>query len=183
MDKKNGGHTLTLDFYRPHRRVYAPTKIRDRATGKMVDPMPRTKQEFKAECDINSIIKLYKQTGQITHIKQAAAQGAYADLPEPLDFQQSLNLVMEAEASFMTLPSKVRDRFGNDPAQFLGFMADPANFEEIINLGLATRRPSETGNSPDASASGGNGKPPNKPPAAASAPAAPPPPPKPENAS
>lgn len=164
--------TITRDFYRPHARVYAPTLVADPATGELVKPVPRTKQEFKDECDINNIIKLYKQTGQITHIKQAGAQGAYADLPDPLDFQASLNLVMEAEASFMTLPAHVRDRFANDPARFLAFMGDPGNQDEMIQMGLATRKAESE---PETASGGGTTPPPKAPPVSASTPAPEPP--------
>ncbi|UDN67728.1 internal scaffolding protein [robinz microvirus RP_104] len=129
------------DFYRPHARVHPSTTLLNPFTGALEAPVCRVKQEFKAECDINNIIKLYKQTGQITHMRAQAAQGSYIDLPDASDFQESLHLVMQAEASFATLPAKVRDRFGNDPALFLGFMADPNNKDEIISMGLTNPAP------------------------------------------
>jgi len=46
---------------------------------------------------------------------------------------------MEAgKTAFATLPSHVRRRFENDPQEFLAFMADPANQDEVIKMGLAT---------------------------------------------
>ena len=37
---------------------------------------------------------------------------------------------------FDNLPSDVRNRFNNNPAQLLDFVADPENKEEAIELGL-----------------------------------------------
>ena len=95
-----------------------------------------TKQSFVQECDINNILKEYKVTGQIRHMSAKAAAGAYQDLPEPMDFQEALHTMQSASSAFDTLPSQVRRRFGNDPGQFLAFMADSANLEEARSLGL-----------------------------------------------
>ena len=132
--------TPILDFYRPHVRsaTWYTGELTNYATGEVFIPPRRVKQEFVAECDINNILKQYKLTGQIRHINEKAAQGAYEDLPDPIDFQDALNIVLAGETSFATLPAHVRDRFGNDPAQFLEFLADPANQDEAIKLGLAT---------------------------------------------
>lgn len=128
-----------LDFYRPHRRsdTWYTGELTNPITGEVFTPPRRVKQEFAAECDINNILKQYKLTGQIRHINEKAAQGAYEDLPDPIEFQDAMNLVLVSEASFATLPAHVRDRFGNDPTQFLSFLADPANQDEAIKLGLA----------------------------------------------
>lgn len=129
-----------FSFYRPHdRRKTAYTgELVDHKTGELFSPPSRTKQSFAAECDINNILVQFKQTGVFRHISAKAAQGSYQDLPDPIDFQESLELVLAAERSFETLPSKVRERFQNNPGEFLKFMADPANQDEAIKLGLAT---------------------------------------------
>lgn len=135
--------TPLYSFYRPHSRAatWVTGDLVNHVTGEVYKPVARTKQSFVAECDINNILKQYRLTGQIRHISSKAAQGSYDDLPAAIDFQDAMNMVIAAEQSFATLPSKVRDRFGNDPSNFLAFMADPSNQDEIIKLGLATRRP------------------------------------------
>lgn len=127
------------DFYRPHRRAdtWATGLKLNELTGELAPPIRRVKQEFRDESDINNILKQYKLTGQIRHISAKAAMGAYQDLPDPIEFQDAMNLVISSEESFSTLPAHVRDRFGNDPVQFLEFMANPANQDEAIKLGLA----------------------------------------------
>lgn len=128
-------------FYRPHARVQEHGYLINPHTGDVTTPPSLTKQEFKREADINNILKQYSKTGMLTHLNVRAAQGMYADLPDALDFQESLHLVRQAEATFMTLPAKLRDRFGNDPAQFLAFCSDPRNLEEMRELGLALKPP------------------------------------------
>lgn len=136
-----------LDFYRPHRRsdTWYTGLTADPHTGELKPAVRRVKQEFRDECDINNILKQYKLTGQIRHISAKAALGAYQDLPDPIEFQDAMNLIISSEESFSTLPAHVRDRFGNDPIQFLEFMSNPANQDEAIKLGLAkdTREPAK----------------------------------------
>jgi len=128
-----------VGWYQPHKPVNWDGLVADPKTGEMVLEPSMTKQSHKDECDINNIIKSYQVTGMVTHINERAAQGTYADLPDPLDYQEALNISLAAQASFDTLPSKVRERFDNDPEKFLQFMHDERNTEEIYELGLATR--------------------------------------------
>lgn len=126
-----------MTFYRKHKRVQYDGSHPD--TGEILPSM--TKQEFKKECDINNIIKQFSVTGMFSHVSAKARLGTYEDLPDPLDFQESLELVNQARRQFMTLPAKLRDRFGQDPAQFLAFCSDPNNANELRELGLANPLP------------------------------------------
>ncbi|QCQ84815.1 internal scaffolding protein [Blackfly microvirus SF02] len=113
----------------------------DPFTGEIYRPPAMTKQEFRDECDINNIIKEYLVTGQIQHISARAAAGAYLDLPSSVDLQESLHIQMAATAAFAGLPSRVRDRFANDPGQFLAFFENPDNRAEAAALGLLATPP------------------------------------------
>jgi len=115
-------------FYRPHKRVTADVGTRS-----------RTKQSHKDECDINNILNQYKRTGIITHVQNARA--SYEDLPSEVDFQQSLNVIMEAEAAFDALPAKVRDSFNNDPGEFLAAFQDDSRRAQLEEFGLVGARP------------------------------------------
>jgi phage internal scaffolding protein len=126
-------------FYRPHARVSEDNTSVDPVTGEIRPGPLMTKQEFKDQCDINNIIKSYKLTGQIAHMAANAAQGMYADLPEPLDFQEAQNILKQATDSFASLPSQIRDRFENSPHLFLTFLNDPNNRDEAIKLGLIAK--------------------------------------------
>lgn len=131
---------IKVSHFRPHKRVQEHGAMINPHTGDITVPPSMTKQEFKRECDVNNIIKHFSATGMLNHVNAKAAQGAYQDLPDAVDFQESLHTIKAAEDAFMTLPAKVRDRFGQDPAEFLAFMANPDNLEEIQALGLVQMR-------------------------------------------
>jgi phage internal scaffolding protein len=128
---------LTSFRSREQRRVPEYFRLVDHKTGEISTPPSLTKQSFVPECDINNILRSYRATGQINHMRANAAQGVYEDLPDPIDFQTSLNILKEANDSFDSLPAAVRRRFGNDPREFLAFVTNPANQDEIIKMGLA----------------------------------------------
>lgn len=148
-------------FYRPHKPVNFDNLAQDLKTGEL-KPMPSlTRQEYRDQCDINNILKQFKKTGIISHISAQQSQGAYEELPDPMEYQDALNAVLAAQESFATLPSKVRTRFDNDPEKFLSFMHDPKNVEEMYELGLATRpsKPAEPSSSGAVGAASGQAKP------------------------
>lgn len=142
MAKATSAYPLRLvGFFTPHQPVNYTGELLNEQTGEFYRPPSRTKQEFRDECDINNIIKAFKVTGIVTHLNAKAAQGAFLDLPADVDYQSALNSVIRAEEAFMALPSKVRDRFHNDPAAFLQFMENPANGDEMIALGIRPAKP------------------------------------------
>lgn len=153
MDKVTTLDTYpAFDFYRPHTRsaTWFTNEVTDKKTGEVRQMPSMTKQAFVEQCDINNILKQFKLTGQITHMAANAAQGAYMDLPDELDYQASMNTILQGNEAFASLPSKVRTRFDNDPAQFLAFMADERNAEEIVQLGLAKKRATDAPKEPQA---------------------------------
>lgn len=107
--------------------------IRQKRNGLKFGPS-LTKQSHKDECNINLIVAQYDRTGLITHTKENP--GIYTDL-QAVDFLQSQLIVTQAKEMFQALPSKIRNKFQNDPAQFMDFMHDPDNKDEIYKLGLA----------------------------------------------
>lgn len=139
-----------IGFRREHDRKATQTDdlLLDKKTGELVKMPSMTKQAFVEQCDINNILKQFKMTGMVQHMSAKAAQGRYEDLPDPIEFQDALNAVHDAQAAFASLPSKVRNRFENDPTQFLEFMGDPRNQDEIYELGLAVK-PQEAAAIPD----------------------------------
>jgi phage internal scaffolding protein len=92
----------------------------------------KTQQQFAEQTNINNIMKKYHATGMITHLNQK--QGQYVDLSTIKDYQSSLQTVIDANASFMTLSSEIRKKFNNNPQELLSFLADPKNKDEAISL-------------------------------------------------
>jgi len=104
-------------------------------------PYPETmaKQSMKDECDINILMLKYQKTGMLDHIIRY--KGQYADVFNQGDYQDAIHTIREAEEMFDSLPSSVRDRFGNSPARFLAFVEDPNNKDEMAAIGLLDKPP------------------------------------------
>ena len=94
----------------------------------------RTKQAFQKECDINTIMVKYQNTGLVGH--NNAVNGRYGDFVSDLDYHSAMNDVIAADEAFASLPSSIRSRFENDPAQFLAFVHDENNIDEMKKMGL-----------------------------------------------
>lgn len=97
----------------------------------------RTKQAFKDECDVNNILKKYQKTNLITHVN--SIKGSYGDFTNAPDYQSALNSVMDANERFMGLPSNLRRLFNNDPASFIDFVSNDANYDKALELGLLSK--------------------------------------------
>ncbi len=100
----------------------------------------RTKQSFKAECDINNIMAKYQKSGAVAHVNRHGAEYGYAT---SLDFAEAMRVVTTGQSMFDDLPSSVRTRFSNDPASFLSFVQDDSNEDEMRELGLLPKEPVE----------------------------------------
>lgn len=98
-----------------------------------------TQQQFKDESDVNQIMKKYKATGTITHVRNAST-GAYMDLTEAPSYQDALHVIIQAEQAFEQVPAEIRNRFNHDPQKFIDFLSDEKNNEEAIKLGLKVKR-------------------------------------------
>lgn len=114
-------------FYRPHNRVHPV----------IIGPS-MTEQKFKDECDIHNILSQFKRTGMIAHI--AKHQPEFQHFPENIDYQDNLQIVMDAQYNFSKLPAKLRAEFNNDPGLFLNALHDPANRGRFEDLGILNKR-------------------------------------------
>lgn len=102
--------------------------------GTVFDPSEdRTQQHFKAECNINNILLKYQKTGIIEVPDKDPIYGDFSNLP---DYQDMQNAIIRANEAFMALPSNLRKRFDNNPAEFIKFVENAENREEAEKLGL-----------------------------------------------
>lgn len=92
-----------------------------------------TEQSHKNQCDVNKIIRKYDRNGIINHVSKFEAQ--FGDV-SGLEFKSAQDKVIQAKAMFNELPSSIRKRFQNNPGSLLGFMENPDNRQEAIDLGL-----------------------------------------------
>lgn len=100
-----------------------------------------TVQDAKDECDINYIWRTYTKTGVLGDPARAMA-AQYMDIPEgfPTDFQQAHNFMIKAQDDFESLPATTREYFKNNPLNFLNAVQDPNQYDNLVQLGLATKR-------------------------------------------
>lgn len=116
--------TKIRSAHKPHARVQLET------SGQSM-----TKQSFQAECDINTIMQKYTKTGLIEHVREHGGQ--YGDFVTAPEYHEAMTAVVEANAAFQSVPAEMRNRFQNDPAQFLDFVQNPDNIDELVEMGLA----------------------------------------------
>lgn len=94
-----------------------------------------TQQSHAAAADVRNIIKQYDRTGLIANVNKGIAQ--YGDYSEINEYAEALNMVREAEQSFLEIPSHIREQFNNNPGLFFEFATNPENSEKMIQMGLA----------------------------------------------
>lgn len=93
----------------------------------------RTHQNFKDECDINTIVRRFGLTGELPPTFRAPQ---YGDFEGVFDYQSALNQVMAANEAFMSMPSGIRARFHNNPQNLIEFLSREENRDEALRMGL-----------------------------------------------
>lgn len=96
-------------------------------------------QQFAKEADVNVLIERYKKTGSFYNPlspSSAPRMPQYADLSEIPDMMGQMALLDGVQRLFQSLPARVREQFGNNPAQFVEWAQNPANFDAGVKLGI-----------------------------------------------
>lgn len=93
----------------------------------------RTKQSFKAECDINNIMARFLKSGVLEFTQKNEPR--YGDVTG-IEYNDAMITVASAKTLFNELPAALRARFENEPARFLDFVNDDRNLEEAREMGL-----------------------------------------------
>lgn len=93
----------------------------------------RTIRAGKDSADINFIVNRYKFEGVVS---LNSRPGLFLDVSEMGDYRQAVEQVRQGQEFFGQLNSDIRARFKNDPAEFLDFVSDPSNREEMEKMGL-----------------------------------------------
>lgn len=113
-----------------------------RKTALACDPkLGMTDKTHMKDCDMNEIWRRFG-LGQ-TDLKPI--QVPFLEVTEMFNFQDAQNVLVQGKEAFMQLPSKVRDRFGNDPVKFMDYCREGASDEgvalEMVRMGLAVKVP------------------------------------------
>ncbi|AXH77425.1 MAG: internal scaffolding protein [Microviridae sp.] len=133
------------------------------------DQISATSQEFLDETNINTIMRRYVSRGILP--SGNPKRPLYGDFMNVGDFLEAQTKFLTAQEQFLTLPAKLRHQLNNSPAEFLVWIADPANRQQAEKLGLITQAatpvsPVTTSSSPSPHPNGGPpsaAQPPNSP--------------------
>lgn len=90
-------------------------------------------QSAKDEADINVLVRRFGLDGELPTDVRAPTFGDFTGLKS---YQESLNALVAAQASFMAMPASVRSEFDNDPHRFVAFCSDDENYDRMCDLGL-----------------------------------------------
>lgn len=122
----------------PHLRVQ-----RSFISDDITDPytMDLTKQHFAAQCDVNNIVKAHPDLDPNSFSDASVANllsdpELYGEFDTGETFQSALDVVNRAREQFNTLPAELRKRFSYDPYEFLSYVNNPNNAEEMKKFGL-----------------------------------------------
>ena len=121
--------------------------------------LPLLLQSFKDDADINCIIARYENTGVLVDptvpVSRTPDYGDFSDLPT---YQEAQNVIIAAKNAFDSLSSKIRERFGNDPAAYFDFVQSlkegSEEYVEAISLGIINKPLDRTHEVPPGSAEG-----------------------------
>lgn len=103
-------------------------------------------QEGREEADINTIVKRFGLTGQFP---VGLISPVYGDFSGLNSYHEAANAIAQANETFDELPAEIRNRFMNDPGQFVDFAVNPENRAELEKWGMVVRAPTVASGSSD----------------------------------
>ncbi|AXL15073.1 internal scaffolding protein [Microviridae sp.] len=112
-------------------RITSPAKPPVYQAGEML-----TEQSHARSTDINFIIDQFTRTGVLKHSEQYAGQ--YGEFLAGDIYELAQTKIAEANTMFQTLPPGVRQEFTGGTQEFLEFINDRNNVDQIKELGLDT---------------------------------------------
>ena len=92
-----------------------------------------TRQADAEECNIEVVLQRCAASNEMLFPK---VQPMYVDFTGVEDFVTQQNRRAKFIAAFEMQPAKFREKFSNDPAVLVEFMADPKNRKECFDLGI-----------------------------------------------
>lgn len=118
-----------------------------------------TMQNFKDDADINCIISRFETTGVLVDptvpVSRVPQFGDFSELPS---FQEAQNVMVVANNAFNALPAKIRERFGNDPANYFSFVQGlkegSDEYDEAVRLGIVNKPVNSSNEVPSGSVEG-----------------------------
>jgi hypothetical protein len=119
-----------------------------------LDTRDKTVQSDSESADINIIMKRFMNTGIVDQLN--ITEDMFPDVTEVGDFADVMRIAKDAEYEFMKLPSKVREVFKHDVANWLDTAHDPEKRASLLGEGdpqpveqpAATDQPTGEGGTP-----------------------------------
>lgn len=98
------------------------------------------KQEYVKDCDINSILQAWALGYPINTTDE---QRQFFATPEHFEFdlRDKLEKGRQVEESFKELPVHIQTRFNHNPFDLIDFLANEANYDEAVKLGIIDPKP------------------------------------------
>lgn len=120
-----------------------PQPAKDRPHAKRFTEPSKTKGYLAKDYDVNNIMAKAQRGFTVPGMRKPPlfTEGMQLDLPQ--DFQSAMEIVQRSEQAFSELPAVLRDRFHNNPAELLTFLADVNNRPEAVRLGLIEDKKTE----------------------------------------
>ena len=115
------------------RNQFVRTRLQKDFTGES-----QTQQQFKDECDINNVVRQFAKTGHIHHLNNSEPNYGLAD---STTYHDAMNIVVQAQQEFDAMPSEIRAKFGHSPENFLSFVENPDNAQELYDMGIINTPP------------------------------------------
>lgn len=110
---------------------------------------PRVQTEFNDEsltvqsdrelADINKTMEKFRRTGIVQGLDRA--EGQFRDVTTFEDYADVMRTVKAAEGEFMKLPSKVREIFNHDAAEWLDTAHDEDKRQALVEAGFIEAPP------------------------------------------
>ena len=95
-----------------------------------------TQQQFKDECEIESLLKAHNLSQVMGIVNNHGQQPLYGDVSDIPDFHDAQNHVARATEYFEGLSSDVRSRFNNSLSEFLTTLNNPDAREALTEMGV-----------------------------------------------
>lgn len=98
-----------------------------------------TVQSDAHNAEINEIIRKFSQGGMLDNLNMAEA--VFQDITEFTDFADAMLHAKMAEADFLKLPSKIREIFNHDVAEWLDAAHDQEKRDALVAAGVIDAPP------------------------------------------
>ena len=112
--------------------------LRRRTTISFKNETLMTEQAHAKEVNINNIVKRHGIDLIQKTSKLMSPEFQFDDISGN-DFTEAMLKITKAQQTFDQLPSELRKQFNNAPGEFMDFVQNPDNMEQMVEMGLAQR--------------------------------------------